>query len=83
MTTKCSGCGEEFEENLLKDKLCGNCQGLNEQAKATPKNLDEKEIRWQAIVRAVITQRDSAMNTIAQLQGEIDVLQARNANRKN
>jgi len=46
-------------------------------------SIDEKEIRWQSIVRTVVVQRDSAMNTIAQLQGEIEVLQARYANKKN
>jgi hypothetical protein len=32
-TTKCNGCGEEFDYEDLKNKLCYYCQFLNEEAK--------------------------------------------------
>ena len=32
-TTKCNGCGEEFLESELKDKLCEDCQYLEKKAK--------------------------------------------------
>lgn len=50
-------------------------------AELTP--VDEREIRWQAIARSLMHQRDSAMNAISQLEGEIEILKSRYANKKN
>jgi hypothetical protein len=39
--------------------------------------LDENQIRLQSLIKTIIMQRDNALNSIGQLQGEIEVLKAR------
>ena len=39
--------------------------------------MDEKEIRTQAVIDTLISQRDAGLNAVARLQGEIQVLKVK------